>query len=104
MKFSWSKCAYAIALLLVIGFGIYTVRGSQGIPALMKKQAEIKELEKRNADLAREIEQKRGRIKRLEESPEEQDLEIRRQLKLVHPGEKVFQLQDQEPKTARPER
>jgi cell division protein FtsB len=99
MKFSWSKCAYAIALALVIGFGIYTVRGSQGIPALMKKQAEIKELEKRNADLAREIEQKRAKIKRLEESPEEQDLEIRRQLRLVHPGEKVFQLQDQEHKT-----
>ena len=92
---------YAIALALVIGFGIYTVRGSQGIPALMKKQTEIRELEKRNGELAKEIEQKRAKIKRLEENPAEQELEIRRQLKLVHPGEKVFQLQDQERKPAK---
>jgi cell division protein FtsB len=91
---------YAVALLLVIGFGIYTVRGSQGIPALVKKQAEIQEMEKRNAELAKEIEQKRAKIKRLEENPAEQELEIRRQLELVHPGEKVFKLQDQEKKTA----
>jgi cell division protein FtsB len=100
MKFSWSKCAYAIALALVIAFGIYTVRGSQGIPSLMKKQAEIQELEKSNTQLAREIESKRAKIKRLQENPEEQELEIRRQLELVHPGEKVFKLQDQDRKPA----
>ena len=98
MKFTWSRCAYTIAIVLVIGFGIYTLRGSQGIPALMKKQAEIKELEKSNADLAKEVEQKRSRIKRLENNPAEQELEIRRQLRLVHPGEKVFNSQDQDKK------
>jgi cell division protein FtsB len=96
MKFSIGSCAYAIAILLVIGFGIYTLRGSQGIPALMKKQDEIHALEKRNAELAREIEQKSARIKRLRENPAEQELEIRKQLKLVRPGEKVFNLQDQD--------
>jgi cell division protein FtsB len=98
MKFSWSQGVFLIAVLLVIGFGIYTVRGSQGIPALMKKQAEIKELEKGNAELAREIEKRRARIKRLEDNPAEQELEIRRQLKLVQPGEKVFNSQDQDKK------
>jgi cell division protein FtsB len=98
MKFSLSRFVYVIAIVLVIGFGIYTLRGSQGIPALMKKQAEIKELEKGNADLAREIEKKRARIKRLQDSPAEQELEIRRQLKLVHPGEKVYNSQDEDKK------
>jgi cell division protein FtsB len=98
MKFSWSGFAYAIAIALVIGLGIYTVRGSQGIPALMQKKTEIKELEKANAELAKEIEQKRARIKRLQDNPEAQELEIRRQLKLVHPGEKIFNSQDQEKK------
>lgn len=98
MRFTWSRFAYVIAIVLVIGFGIYTLRGSQGIPALMKKQAEIKELEKSNADLAKEIEQKRAKIKRLEDNPAEQELEIRRQLKLVHPGEKVYNSQDQDKK------
>jgi cell division protein FtsB len=99
MKFSWSACAYAIVIMLAIGFGIYTLRGSQGIPALMKKQEEIRALEKENEKLAREIEEKRAKIKRLQENPAEQDLEIRRQLKLVQPGEKVFNLQDQDKKS-----
>jgi cell division protein FtsB len=64
----------------------------------MQKKAEIKDLEKSNADLAKQIEQKRARIKRLEDNPEAQELEIRRQLKLVHPGEKIFNSQDQEKK------
>ena len=98
MKFTWSKFSYTIAVILVIGFGIYTLRGSQGIPALMKKQAEIKELEMINRDLAREIEKKRAKIKRLQDNPAEQELEIRRQLKLVHPGEKVYNSQDQDKK------
>ena len=95
MKLTFGRCAYALAILLVIGLGIYTLRGSQGIPALMKKQDEMKELEKRNAELAREIELKRVKIQRLRENPEEQELEIRRQMKLVKPGEKVFILQDE---------
>ena len=77
MKFTWSRCTYAIAVILVIGFGIYTLRGSQGIPALMKKQTEIKDLEKTNSDLARDIEKKRAKIKRLQDNPAEQELEIR---------------------------
>ena len=98
MKFSWSRSVYATAIFVLIGFGIYTLRGSQGIPTLMKKQAEIKALEKGNAELAREIEKKRARLKRLEHNPAEQELEIRRQLKLVHPGEKVYNSQDQDKK------
>jgi cell division protein FtsB len=98
MKFTWSRFAYVIAIAMVIGFGIYTLRGSQGIPALMKKQAEIKELEKGNADLAKEIELKRAKLKRLQDNPAEQELEIRRQLRLVHPGEKVYNSQDQDKK------
>ena len=100
MKFSWRESAYVIALVLVVCFGIYSVRGSNGIPALLQKQAEAAELEKSNVALAKEIEQKRARIKRLEDNPSEQEFEIRRQLNLVHPGETVFQLQDQEKKTA----
>jgi cell division protein FtsB len=99
MKFSWSGCVYAVAILLVVGLGIYTLRGSQGIPALMQKKAEIKELEKGNAALAKEIEEKRTKIKRLQDNPDAQELEIRRQLKLVHPGEKIFNSQDQDNET-----
>ena len=99
MKISWSGCFYAMAISLVIGLGIYTLSGSQGIPALMQKKAEIRELEKGNEKLAKEIAQKQTRINRLQDNPEAQELEIRRQLKLVHPGEKVFNSQDQDKKS-----
>jgi cell division protein FtsB len=100
MRISLSKCLYAIAILTVIGISIYTLRGSQGIPALMKKQEEIKALSQRNAELAKENEARRVKIQRLRQNPEEQELEIRRQMKLVKPGEKVFILQDQDKKAA----
>src|SRR5215472_17155375 len=44
MRLSLGKCLYAATILAVVGFGIYTLRGSQGIPALMKKREEIKDL------------------------------------------------------------
>jgi cell division protein FtsB len=76
MKFSWSGCAYAIAIALVIGLGIYTLRGSQGIPALRQKKAEIRQLEMDNAKLAKEVEERRARIKRLEDNPDAQELDF----------------------------
>ncbi|MCL5742516.1 MAG: hypothetical protein M1541_01120 [Acidobacteria bacterium] len=68
----------------------------------MEKRQEIQLLEKRNADLAREIELKREKINRLRDSQSEQELEIRQNLKLVRPGEKVFILQDQDSKPPAP--
>jgi len=102
MKLSFGVCAYAVALLLVIGFGIYTLRGSQGIPTLVRKQEEIRQLERFNADLAKQIELKRSKIQRLRDNPDEQELEIRRQRRLVKPGEKVFILQDQDNRPPNP--
>jgi len=48
------------------------------------------EIEKRNAALAQENERTREHIQRLSDNPAEQELEIRQRLKLVHPGEKVY--------------
>jgi hypothetical protein len=47
-------------------------------------------MENRNASLARDIERRRERIKRLADNPAEQELEIREQLKLVSPTDKVY--------------
>ncbi len=102
MKSSLAKWAYAGALLLVVAYAVYTLRGPQGIPALIEKRAEIRQLQQHNQELAREIELKRAKINRLRENPAEQELEIRRQMKLVRPGEKVFVLQDQDKKPATP--
>jgi cell division protein FtsB len=94
--------------LLVVGvigvYGYLALRGPQGIPALREKWREIRTLEENNANLQRENQYRRDRIKKLEVSPSAQELEIRKKLKLVRPGETSFILPDQ-PKTeqAKPE-
>jgi len=59
-------------------------------------------LEERNAALAHENELRRERLKRLQDSPSEQEMEIRKQLKLLRPGETTFILPDA-PKPENPE-
>ncbi len=94
MRSSFAKLGYALAVLIAAGYALVTLQGPQGVPALIQKQQEIKAREKENAELARDIEARRERIKRLREDESEQELEIRQRLKLVRPGEKVFILQD----------
>ena len=90
MKASLSGFGYVIAVLLVLTYAFVTLRGPQGLHAVAQKRAQIRELEKRNAALALEIERKRAHIRRLNDNPAEQELEIRERLKLVHPNEKVY--------------
>ena len=90
MKASLPRFAYAIALLLVSSYGFVALRGPKGLNAVADKRAQIRELEKRNEELVREIERKREHIRRLNDNPAEQELEIRERLKLVHPNEKVY--------------
>ena len=52
-------------------------------------------LEEENANLQRENDYRRERIKKLQESPSEQELEIRKKLKLLRPGETSFILPEQ---------
>jgi cell division protein FtsB len=90
MKAPLSRLAYVMAFLMVISYAFFTLHGPKGIPGLLERQHQIQEAEKRNAALAREIEQKREHIKRLADNPAEQEKEIRQRLKLVHPGEKIY--------------
>jgi len=90
MKSNFTRLAYAIVFLLAAAYALIALRGPRGVHALMEKQAQIQEMERRNAELSRDIERERERIKRLAENPTEQDLEIQERLKLVHPGEKVY--------------
>jgi cell division protein FtsB len=90
MKAPLGRLAYVMAFLMVVSYAFFTLRGPKGIPGLLDRQHQIQEAEKRNASLAREIEQKREHIKRLADNPAEQEKEIRQRLKLVHPGEKIY--------------
>ncbi|HLJ45486.1 MAG TPA: septum formation initiator family protein [Bryobacteraceae bacterium] len=88
------RIAYVVAFLIMAGYGYIALRGPQGIPALMEKWREIRQMEEENANLQRELEYKRERIQKLKNSPSEQEMEIRKKLKLLKPGETEFILPD----------
>jgi cell division protein FtsB len=94
-------------VIFVIGFaaigvyGLVELRSPEGIPALRDRWTEIRKLEEENANLQRENDYRRDRIKKLEGNASEQELEIRKQLKLLRPGETTFILPEQ-PKPADP--
>ena len=89
------RAIFLIIFALAGAYGYITLRGPQGIPGLREKWREIGKVEEENANLQRENEYRRSRIKKLELSPAEQELEIRKKLKLLRPGETSFILPDQ---------
>src|SRR5258706_13511531 len=85
---------YVVGIGMLAAYGWIALRGPQGIEALLSRHREIRQLQEQNAEMARENERRRDHIRRLKDSPSEQDMEIRKQLKLLRPGETTFILPD----------
>lgn len=83
------------AFALLGAFALRQLRGPAGLPSVRDKWDQIRELEEQNANLQRENDYRRVRIQKLESSPSEQELEIRKKLKLLRPGETSFILPEQ---------
>src|SRR5260370_37889242 len=81
---------YSAAFVLLGVYGYFTLRGPQGLPALLEKRRQVRQLEEENANLIRENENKRERIRKLNESVSQQEIEIRDKLKKLRPGETEF--------------
>ena len=88
------RVAYSAALIMMAAYGYVSLSGPQGIPALRGKWGEIRQLEEEIANLKRDNQAKKDRIRRLENDPAEQEMEIRKRLKLLRPGETSFILPD----------
>ena len=98
MSATTRRAGYIAALALVAVYGLVALRGPQGVTSLLEKRREVRQLEEQNAAQAAENERRRERIRRLEDNSTEQEMEIRKQLKLLRPGETTFILPDS-PKT-----
>lgn len=94
MRISVVKAAYALIVLCGIAYAFVELRGPNGIPGWMDKRRQVQEYEAGNEQLHRDIEQKQEKIRRLENDPREQEIEIRRRLKLAGPNEKVYIIED----------
>jgi cell division protein FtsB len=86
------RTGWVAGAIVALAYAWMAIRGPQGVGSLLEKHREIRELEEQNADLARQSQALAERIKRLEQSGSEQELEIRKQLKLLRPGETTFLL------------
>jgi len=99
MNTTYRRIAYTVAFALLGVYGFFTLRGPQGIPALIEKRTKIRQLEEENANLVRENEYKRERIRKLSASASQLDVEIRDKLDKVQPGETEFILPKTPPAT-----
>jgi cell division protein FtsB len=92
------RVGIALVVLLATAYGWVFLRGPQGFSTLLEKRREIREWEERNDGMRRENERRKERIRRLHDSRSEQEMEIRKQLKLQRPGETTFILPESEQK------
>ena len=83
--------------LMMAGMCALWVLGSphQAIPAVLEKRRQIRELQVQNANLERDLQAKRERIRKLKEDRTELKLEIRKRHKLLKKNEMTFILRDQ---------
>ena len=88
MKAPLTRFAYAIVFLVVVSYAFFAY--PKGMHAWEDKQRQIQEMEKRNSGLAQEVERKKEHVNRLRDNPAEQELEIRKRLKLLRPDEKSY--------------
>jgi cell division protein FtsB len=85
---------------MALTLGWAAVSGSQGLDGMLEKRAQIKQLQEENAAIEAENAARQARIERLETSPSDQDLEIRR-LNMLKQGETVFMLPENEKNPAK---
>jgi hypothetical protein len=54
MKSPLARFLCVVAVVLIAGYAVVALGGPQGIPGLIEKRKQVQELEKRNADRARD--------------------------------------------------
>lgn len=87
---SLRKLGFLAVLTLSSVYVYVALRGPQGLPALQQRWMEIRRLQAENAELSREVQLRSERIARLRDNPAEQELEIRKRLKLQRKNETTF--------------
>ena len=91
------KVVYLAICVAACAYALVAFRGPNGVPALMEKRRQITAMQEQNATLAADNQRKRERIEKLDKDRAVQELEIRKRLKLLHPGETQFILPDRSP-------
>ncbi len=102
MKLSYGKIAIASLALMTVVYGVTEFRGPNGYSGLLQKRQQVHNLEQENARLKAEIDRLDKRVDKLKHDPAAQELEVRKRLHMVKPGEMVYVLQDSQKSAAGP--
>ena len=90
MRLSVRRAVYSLVVLCGVAYAFVSLRGPNGISALIERRKEIHRYELENTELRRQIALRQQRIQRLEQDPAEQEKEIRQRFKLAPPNEKIY--------------
>jgi cell division protein FtsB len=92
---------WMMAMGFLLGGGLLVVlmaRFPGDVENLMKSREEVKRLRDENADLDKFRQERKERLRLLEESDEHLELEIRKELKLYHSDETIIEIPSKQPK------
>ena len=95
MKSVFLRTGRVFALVAAAAFLFFGLHVPQAIGDLRAKHEAIRRLQKENADLEKELAEKREHVRKLRDSRSEQELEIRRQLRYQREGETSIILPEQ---------
>ena len=98
MKAPLTRFALLLVFLAAVSYAF--VAFPRGMRTWQERQRLIDDKEKTNTVLVQQVEKQKERIRRLANDPAEQELEIRRKLKLNLPDEKVVITGEPEKKPA----
>jgi cell division protein FtsB len=90
----YRKYVYAVAGVLLAGYGAVALMGPQGFFSLRDKYREIRQIERDNADLERTNQEMLKRIDKVKSSRSQREVIVRDKLKYTLPNETQFVLPD----------
>ncbi len=82
-------------MLAAVCYAFIALRGPGGIPSVLEKQRVLRELERENAQLTREVDAETKRVHELRNDPQVIEKEIRDKLKLTRPDETTYIIKQQ---------
>lgn len=87
MKPAQARLVRALAVVAVAAGLFFGLRVPRSLAELRAKHQVIRQMQKANADLGKDVTEKRERVRRLRDDRSEQELEIKKRLKLQREGE-----------------
>jgi len=97
----YKRFGLVLVATMVGAYAAVNLTGQQGVSALFGKWNELERIQHENAALAGKLEERKETLRILKGSPVQQELEIRRRLKRLRKGEKIYDVHDPEPETVK---